>query len=70
MVAPRVGKCLREVSTDLTIIGGGLIESAREIEELLAAGINAVTTSNTRLWLISTGTNLKYQHRQAVFIKD
>lgn len=52
MVAPRVGKQLREAHPNLTIIGGGLIESVREIEELLAAGVDAVTTSNPRLWLI------------------
>lgn len=52
MVAPRVGKCLRETYPDLTTIGGGLIENLKEIEELLAAGIHAVTTSNSGLWLI------------------
>ncbi|SRR6266567_1337754 len=52
MAAPRVGKCLQEVHPDLTIIGGGLIESVKEIEDLLAAGVHAVTTSNPRLWLI------------------
>jgi glycerol uptake operon antiterminator len=52
MAAPRVGKYLRETHPGLTMIGGGLIETVREIEELLAAGVNAVTTSNTRLWLI------------------
>ena len=52
MVAPRVGKELREAHPNLTIIGGGLIESVREIEELLSAGVDAITTSNPRLWLI------------------
>jgi glycerol uptake operon antiterminator len=52
MVAPRVGKCLRDAYPDLTIIGGGLIETVKEIEGLLSEGIHAITTSNTRLWLI------------------
>jgi len=52
MAAPRAGKYLREVYPDLTILGGGLIETVREIEELIAAGVSAITTSNTRLWLI------------------
>ena len=52
MVAPRVGKELRETNPNLTIIGGGLIESVREIEELLTAGVDAITTSNPRLWFI------------------
>jgi glycerol uptake operon antiterminator len=52
MAAPRVSKCLREAHPGLTVIGGGLIETVREIEGLIDSGINAVTTSNTRLWLI------------------
>jgi glycerol uptake operon antiterminator len=52
MVAPRVGKSLREAHPDLTVIGGGLIETVKEIEALLDAGIQAITTSNARLWLI------------------
>lgn len=52
MAAPRVGKCLLETYPELTIIGGGLIETVKEIEGLLAEGIHAITTSNARLWLI------------------
>lgn len=52
MVAPRVGRRLRRVQADLTIVGGGLIENVKEIEDILAAGVNAITTSNPRLWMI------------------
>ncbi|MBS1801127.1 MAG: glycerol-3-phosphate responsive antiterminator [Acidobacteria bacterium] len=52
MAAPRVSKYLKEVYPGMTTIGGGLIETVREIEDLLHAGIKAITTSNTRLWLI------------------
>jgi|UPI00047E5730 glycerol uptake operon antiterminator len=52
LVAPRVGRSLREAYPELTTIGGGLIETVKEIEALLADGIHAITTSNTRLWLI------------------
>lgn len=52
MVAPRVSTFLREVHPNLTVIGGGLIETVRDIEALITSGVNAVTTSNTRLWLI------------------
>ncbi len=52
MVAPKVAKRLRAVHPELTIIGGGLIEGIREIEEILAAGINSVSVSDPRLWLI------------------
>jgi glycerol uptake operon antiterminator len=52
MVAPRVGKSLRETYPDLTTIGGGLIETLKEVEQLLDAGVHAITTSNARLWVI------------------
>jgi glycerol uptake operon antiterminator len=52
MVAPRVGRFLRDAYPDLTVIGGGLIETVKEIEGLLSEGVHAITTSNTRLWLI------------------
>lgn len=52
MVAPRIGRRLRRVQAELTIVGGGLIENVKEIEDILAAGVTAVTTSNPRLWMI------------------
>jgi Glycerol-3-phosphate responsive antiterminator (mRNA-binding) len=52
MAAPRVGRRLRRVQAELTIVGGGLIENVKEIEDILAAGVNAITTSNPRLWMI------------------
>lgn len=52
MAAPKAAKRLHIAHPELTIIGGGLIESVREIEELLEAGINSVSVSDSRLWLI------------------
>jgi glycerol uptake operon antiterminator len=52
MAAPKVAIRLRAAYPRLTIIGGGLIENVREIEELLAVGINSVSVSDPRLWLI------------------
>lgn len=52
MAAPRVAKRLHIGNPDLTVIGGGLIESVREIEDLLATGIHSVSVSDSRLWLI------------------
>lgn len=52
MVAPRIGQRLRKVQSGLTIVGGGLIENVKEIEEILASGVNAITTSDPRLWMI------------------
>jgi glycerol uptake operon antiterminator len=52
MAAPKVSKRIRAVQPGMKIIGGGLIETVREIEELLNAGIDSVTVSNRQLWLI------------------
>lgn len=52
MAAPKVAKRLHIGNPGLMIIGGGLIESVREIEDLLAAGVNSVSVSDSRLWLI------------------
>ena len=51
-VAPRVLPKFREVHAKLQIIAGGLIESVQEIESLLAAGVNSVSVSNSRMWVI------------------
>lgn len=52
MAAPKVAKRLHASHPGLMIIGGGLIESVREIEELLATGVSSVSVSDSRLWLI------------------
>lgn len=51
-VAPRVLRKFRELHPDLHVIAGGLIEGIQEIETLLASGVNSVSVSNTRLWVI------------------
>jgi len=52
MAAPKVARRLHIAHPELTLIGGGLIESVREIEDLLQAGIQSVSVSDQRLWLI------------------
>jgi glycerol uptake operon antiterminator len=52
VAAPRTARRLRSEINGIKIIGGGLIESVKEIESLLDAGIDAVTTSDPRLWII------------------
>lgn len=52
MAAPKVAAKFRTSYPDLTMIGGGLIETVHEIEDLWAAGIQSVSTSNSKLWLI------------------
>jgi glycerol uptake operon antiterminator len=51
-VAPRVLPKFREVHAKLQVIAGGLIENVQEIEGLLAAGVNSVSVSNSRMWVI------------------
>lgn len=52
VAAPRVRNLLLERCPDLPVIGSGLVQSVREMEDLLAAGVHAVTTSDPRLWII------------------
>jgi glycerol uptake operon antiterminator len=52
MATPKVALRLHGTYPSLKIIGGGLIENVKEIEDLLAAGIHSVSVSDERLWLI------------------
>ncbi len=52
VVAPKVIARIRPQFPGIHIVGGGLIESVREIEMLFAAGVGSVTTSDVRLWII------------------
>lgn len=52
MAAPKVARRLHMAHPGLTLIGGGLIEGVKEIEDLLAAGVQSVSVSDPRLWLI------------------
>lgn len=52
IAAPKVVRRLAEDFPDITVIGGGLIESVKEIEGLLSNGVHAVTVSDPRLWII------------------
>jgi len=51
LVAPKMLDRVRAVSADLPVVGGGLIQTMKEVEELLAAGLSAVSTSNPVMWL-------------------
>ena len=52
IAAPKVARRLRALHPELPLIGGGLIEGVKEIEDLLAAGVRSVSVSDQRLWLI------------------
>ena len=51
LVAPKMLDRVRAISTDLPVVGGGLIQTMKEVEELLALGLSAVSTSNPQMWL-------------------
>ena len=51
LVAPKVLNRVRAISPDLPVVGGGLIENMKEVEELLAQGISAISTSNPQMWI-------------------
>lgn len=51
-VAPRVLPQLRTPHPSLLVIAGGLITTMKEIDELVGAGIDAVSVSDPRLWLL------------------
>jgi glycerol uptake operon antiterminator len=50
-VAPKMLARVRSLSLDLPVVGGGLIQTMKEIEELLAQGLSAVSTSNPQMWI-------------------
>jgi len=52
VAAPRVVSRFRTLHPQLRIVAGGLISDLKEVESLLAAGINAVSVSDARLWIV------------------
>jgi glycerol uptake operon antiterminator len=51
MVAPKILERVRAIQLDLPVVGGGLIQTLKEVEELLAQGLSAVSTSNPHMWI-------------------
>ncbi len=49
-VAPRVLPALREDFPSVAAMGGGLVSSLQEADSLIRQGLDAVSTSNPRLW--------------------
>jgi len=50
-VAPKMLDRVRSLALDLPIVGGGLIQTMKEVEDLLAAGLSAISTSNPQMWI-------------------
>jgi glycerol uptake operon antiterminator len=50
-VSPRILPKLREIHRELPVIGGGLVQSLREIEDIVGQGVAAVSTGDPTLWV-------------------
>jgi glycerol uptake operon antiterminator len=51
LVAPKMLDRVRSLGLDLPIVGGGLIQTIKEVEGLLEQGLSAVSVSNPQMWL-------------------
>jgi len=51
MAAPKMLERVRAISPDLPVVGGGLIQTMKEVEELLAQGLSAISTSRPEMWI-------------------
>ena len=51
LVAPKILDRVRSLGLDLPVVGGGLIETMKEVESLLGQGLSAISTSNPQMWL-------------------
>ncbi|HWE50175.1 MAG TPA: glycerol-3-phosphate responsive antiterminator [Bryobacteraceae bacterium] len=51
VAAPRVAARIRQIYPDLRIIAGGLVADLKEVESLMANGIDAVSVSNSSFWV-------------------
>jgi len=52
IAAPRILPRLRQIYPQLPVIAGGLITTLREVEDLVQQGINSVSVSDSRLWVV------------------
>ena len=50
-VAPKMLNRVRALSLDLPVVGGGLVQTMKEVEDLLSQGISAVSTSDPQMWI-------------------
>jgi glycerol uptake operon antiterminator len=51
LVAPKILDRVQSLGLDLPVVGGGLIQTMKEVEALLAQGLSAVSTSNVEMWI-------------------
>jgi glycerol uptake operon antiterminator len=51
IAAPRLLESIQTLRPEMPLVGGGLIQSMREIEGLLAQGLTSVSVSDTQFWI-------------------
>ncbi|MDR3436738.1 glycerol-3-phosphate responsive antiterminator [Telmatospirillum sp.] len=51
IAAPKLVDRAKTLAVDTALVGGGLISSLREVEDLLAQGLLAVSVSDLQLWI-------------------
>jgi glycerol uptake operon antiterminator len=52
LAAPKILERVRAISPDLPVVGGGLIQTMKEVEELLSQGLSSISTSNPQMWIL------------------
>lgn len=52
IVAPYLVRELNRGSSDLPVIAGGLVQSLRQIQDLIDQGVNSVSVGNPDFWLV------------------
>lgn len=51
VAAPKLVGRVKSLQSDIALVGGGLISSMREVEDLLGRGLTAVSISDQQLWI-------------------
>ncbi len=51
IVAPLILERVRGISAEVSVVGGGLVLSLKEADDLLSRGLDAVSISNPEMWI-------------------
>ncbi len=51
LAAPKLLERVRAISPLLPVVGGGLIQTMKEVEDLLAQGLSSVSVSDPNMWI-------------------
>lgn len=51
LVAPKLIERVRSITPETPVVGGGLIQTMKEVEDLLAQGLDGVSIGNPAMWI-------------------